>query len=841
MIFCSPMTIRFLISVISLAALASCGGGGGSSGSGSAGGGDGGGMGGSAASQVNYYNAAKPLIDRYCVSCHHSGDTALAPFPLETHKQVQGKLSAMVYSLEADTMPPLGYADLGADDTSLLLSWLNDGAPKGDPADEPVRAEAAFTYHGDARAIIEEKCVACHQQGGIAPFPLDSLADIRAVAAAAAYSIENGTMPPWPPTRGYTTYQHDRSLSEEQRYVLLNWLNSDMVAGETSDYVALEIEQFEQPDYNLDLQLPQAYTPTLQPDDHRCFAIEWPLDEFSYVTAVDVIPDAVEQVHHVIVSIAEPGDAGLYYAAGGQDGSPGWYCLGAGGVRGAPLPRQIGGWVPGAGREPAPAGTGIGVKPGSVMVVQMHYNTLITEPRPDQSRIQVATSPEVERPSRSFLLPNPAWLRKGGMPIAAGDANARHEFTVPASALAALLGGEIGLTGKDPWVLHQGFVHMHNLGSSGRTTLIREDGTEQVLLDIRDWDFNWQSTYNFEREVLINRKDRIKLECTWDNSQENQEFVNGEQLTAQYVEWGDGTQDEMCLMSLLMTHPAEGRDYSYQPSVYLESPTYRQQFVPGDLVPLQLVLNNFTLHEPGLHDHSDPDQHEDMGHGTAEDDHSGVYAGHYHLYLDTEDDEAEHLTAWDPLYYYELPADLEPGLHTLRISLRGEDHHALGIEHEVEIEVVADRAEQRLALTDVLAWTSQKAGRDSLADHRPTSVECPENSYYAEGQALEVETGYCNYLSLVQPTLGELKSGDTVHLVLWHGDLAFDEPASAHVAVTIGDRLLWETEVAIPTRAQIYDVRIPVEFDALEGSEVQYHLHNHGYNSWTLLQLEVER
>jgi hypothetical protein len=45
----------------------------------------------------------------------------------------------------------------------------------------------------------------------------------------------------------------------------------------------------------------------------------------------------------------------------------------------------------------------------------------------------------------------------------------------------------------------------------------------------------------------------------------------------------------------------------------------------------------------------------------------------------------------------------------------------------------------------------------------------------------------------------------------------------------------------MPTSADIYDLRIPVDFNAPLGSKVEYHLHNHGYNTWTLLRLEVER
>ena len=828
------------LALCALLLLAACGGGGGGSSTGS--GDNAQPQGTPSAPAVSWYSAAKPLVARYCVSCH-SADSAAAPFPLETYQQVLGKRSALVYVLESGTMPPQGYAAPSVSEAALLLDWLNSGAPEGDPSQEPLRQVAdGFTYHGEARAIIEEKCVNCHEEGGIAPFPLDSYEKVRAVSAAAAFAIDNGSMPPWHPTEGYTRFSGSRALTPEQKYVLLNWLQGDLAEGDPASYQAPSQETGGAAgDYDLRLPLPQAYTPTLRPDDHRCFAIEWPLDEFAYVTNVDVVPDQVDEVHHVIVSIAEPEDSAAYYAAGGEDGRPGWYCLGMGGLDGSPLTRQIGGWVPGAADEPPPTGTGIGVEPGSVMVVQVHYNTLVAEPKPDQSTVLVATAAEVERPASTFLITDPRWLQPGGMPIAAGDPNAYHEFTLGTNVLGLIRGEPAGIGFEDPWVMHNGFIHMHTRGKSGRLTLLRADGTEQILLDIRDWDFNWQSTYRFEREMLMEPGDRIKLECWWDNTRANQDIVNGVQQEPSYIEWGDGTGDEMCLYSVLMTPPQADYDYSHAPTVHIETPAYRQQFAAGDLVPLRLLFTNFTLQDPGSHDHGDADMHDDMGHPDEEDDHSQVFSGHYHVYLDTDDDEAGHLTAWDDSFYYQLAEDIQPGTHTLRVSLRGGDHHALGIEEQVEFEVVASPAGERVPLVAVDAWAEQDAAADSLAAHRPAQVNCPANSWYEEDGALEVETGYCNYLSLAQPSRAAIERGDTLHLVLWHADLAFEEPASAHVAVSIGGKLLWQAEVAIPARANIYDLRIPVDFDAPAGSAVEFHLHNHGYNTWTLLELEVER
>jgi mono/diheme cytochrome c family protein len=835
MMFTAPARKAFWILLAASVILAGCGGGGGSSSS-------------SVASPVDtqqttepvitWYNTAEPLIQRYCVVCHTEG-SPLAPFPLDTYEQNHAKRSALAYVLEAGTMPPAGYVGLTLEEKekALLLEWVEDGAPQGN-ASETERVTSSFTYHRDTRAIIEQKCVNCHVDGGVAPFSLDTYDAVKIAAGAALFSVENGRMPPWPPTEGYSRFAHSRALSPEDKFALTDWLDGGLPEGNPADYVAPPSVPVPEIDFNLTFKLPEPYTPTLRPDDHRCFAMDWPLDELAYVTASTVIPDQVAEVHHVIINIVEPEDVGPYLVAGGEGGNPGWPCLLSGGLPGSPLPRQIGGWVPGAGVGPLPEGTGLPIRPGSLLVVQMHYNTLVAEPTPDQSTIKIATTAQVERPASGFLFTNPAWLEPGVMHIPAGDPDVYHGWEVNTSFLSLLFGGPAGVKAGEPWAMHTGFLHMHNLATSGRVTLLRRDGTEQVIIDIRDWDFNWQSTYRLAQEVLVKPGDQVRLECTWDNSASNQVIVNNVQQPPRDVSWGDGTGDEMCLTNFFMTVPKEGYDYSYGPSLHVESPAYRQRFTAGELVPLKLLLNNFSLHEPGAHgDGSHDDAHDDVHHG----DHGNVFEGHYHVYLNTDDDAADHLTAWDANYYFQLPDDLPAGTHTLRVSLRGTDHHPLGIEQSVEILVEDSPAIEAVSLIDVNEWAMQSAADDSFAGHRPAQVNCPDNSWYNEDGALEVETGKCNYLSLVQPSQAAVAKGDTLHMVLWHGALAFEEPAEAHAAITVDGHTVWQDNVRIPTGADIYDLRLSADFDAPAGSKVEFHLHNHGYNTWTLLQLEVER
>ena len=61
-------------------------------------------------------------------------------------------------------------------------------------------------------------------------------------------------------------------------------------------------------------------------------------------------------------------------------------------------------------------------------------------------------------------------------------------------------------------------LHMHRLGQAGSLTLVKADGTEQPLLDIPRWDFDWQFSYELSEPVDFQDGDKLRLECIFDNS-----------------------------------------------------------------------------------------------------------------------------------------------------------------------------------------------------------------------------------------------------------------------------------------------------------------------------------
>ncbi len=111
------------------------------------------------------------------------------------------------------------------------------------------------------------------------------------------------------------------------------------------------------------------------------------------------------------------------------------------------------------------------------------------------------------------------------------------------------------------------------------------------------------------------------------------------------------------------------------------------------------------------------------------------------------------------------------------------------------------------------------------------------STWAEEAGAIEVQTGACAYFTVSQPLPTSLRRGDTLTASVWHADLDAAEPAEGHVALWLGEEVLWEMVVQIPAMADVYEVSVQLTEAVPEGTPVGWHLHNHGYNSWKVAEL----
>lgn len=147
--------------------------------------------------------------------------------------------------------------------------------------------------------------------------------------------------------------------------------------------------------------------------------------------------------------------------------------------------------------------------------------------------------------------------------------------------------------------------------------------------------------------------------------------------------------------------------------------------------------------------------------------------------------------------------------------------------------------ETSLPLVSGEAWEAAGAEDDPLAAERPALVDCPTAAWGFEAGGLEIQTGACNYFFVTQPSLAAIEEGDAIDVVVFHQYLDAAEPAQGHVAILVGDTVVWEAYAKIPSDANVLEARVVAERAWPAGTPVSVHLHNHGYNAWTVLEVSL--
>ena len=178
------------------------------------------------------------------------------------------------------------------------------------------------------------------------------------------------------------------------------------------------------------------------------------------------------------------------------------------------------GYAPGAESYVYPEGTGVLVKKGGQIHLQMHYTPYGREVTDET---QVALYFHDEAPKHH--------LRQQvvmGWDIAIPPGARRHEET-----------GYFEFT-RDAEI-YSLFPHAHYRGAETRFDLEYADGSREPLLHVPRYDFNWQHTYTLAEPVTVPAGTRIVHTTAYDNSARNPANPDPERT----VPWGLQSHDEM--------------------------------------------------------------------------------------------------------------------------------------------------------------------------------------------------------------------------------------------------------------------------------------------------------
>jgi hypothetical protein len=401
-----------------------------------------------------------------------------------------------------------------------------------------------LAYYKNIKPIFDAKCQSCHYEGGIAPFTVATYADIQPYLALIKQQVVSKEMPPWLADDSCTDYVADRSLDAEQIKTIADWVDEGGLEGDPKDEgKPLDVG----PTYalsrvDLNLPIPVDYLQKQEPDDYRCFVIDWPKSEVSYVTGFRANPGNAAVVHHVIAFLAPPSQVDTVKKLDDAEEGEGYTCFGGPGFN---QTNWIGAWAPGSQGTDYPAGTGIKIEPGSKVVLQVHYNTLTAGKQADRTSVDFKLDAKVAREATIQPWANPQWLsNKESMKIPAFAPETMHSFAFDPTKF---------LTGGKPFAMYSANLHMHQLGTKAKLAIQRQGGGEDCLLDIPAWNFHWQGSYGFPTPKVFNPGDKVYLECHWDNTPPMQPIIDGKPQMPKDVFWGEGTTDEMCLGGFYMT------------------------------------------------------------------------------------------------------------------------------------------------------------------------------------------------------------------------------------------------------------------------------------------------
>lgn len=396
------------------------------------------------------------------------------------------------------------------------------------------------TWADDAAPIFFEHCASCHRDQGIAPFSLTTYESAQANASLIKWALETGFMPPWPPDPNYQHHAFERTLTDEERQLLINWVEQGAAPGNLANAPAPPVfpEGGDLPGTpDLVLQIPTYTSQATTADEYRCFVFKNPLSEDRFVTAWEIVPGNREIVHHVVTFQDESGQCA---AADDATPEPGYICFG----NSCAEAEMFGAWAPGGNPLTYPSGTGVRLKAGADIVIQLHYPAG-SAGAVDSTQIHF------------FFAPTNSSMREVQFAIVADpwSTNLNTPFVIPPNTIKTF-NTRLDLNFGIDFSILRVFPHMHLLGKSMKAWAKLPDGSVQPLISIPQWDFEWQGMYAFQKLIHLPDGSQIETEFTYDNTTGNPNNPNNPPQTVYY---GEETTDEMLFlfMEYLIYQPGD--------------------------------------------------------------------------------------------------------------------------------------------------------------------------------------------------------------------------------------------------------------------------------------------
>ena len=353
----------------------------------------------------------------------------------------------------------------------------------------------------------------------IAPMPLTTYEEVRPWARAVAKKVQSREMPPWfasPEFHG--VFSNERTLTDAQIETVVSWARSGAPKGDPADAPPAPSNDhmvdgwsIGKPDLVVDLA-----EPFWIDDDVRDLNIslkakmitEAMLPEARWIEAIEFKPGS-DAVHHIIASTR---------AADAE--APAQPACSAGSLLEPSRLLCQGFW--------SSADARLADLPPDALQ-QRAWRRLGSL---DRSQIAFKFKPKDEKVEH----------------VAVWEAIGNRDFEIPPNVENWKVGASMIFEREA--TLFALLPHMHLRGKYAKYVAYYPNGTEETLLEVPWYDWNWQTNYEFKEPKVIPAGTRVEVTMFFDNTKEREELIRagGSEINSnRAVRFGGPTYDEMML------------------------------------------------------------------------------------------------------------------------------------------------------------------------------------------------------------------------------------------------------------------------------------------------------
>ncbi|HKQ78480.1 MAG TPA: cytochrome c, partial [Blastocatellia bacterium] len=408
------------------------------------------------------------------------------------------------------------------------------------------------TFNKEVAPIFFNNCAECHRPGESAPFSILSYKDVRPWAKSIKEKVVNRTMPPWHADARYGAFSNNPTLTKAEIDTIVAWVDGGAMEGNPKDLPPAPTFtagwNISKPD--VVIQIPEEYDYKPGADEYQYFDVPTNFTEDKYVAMAEARPGNRRIVHHIIAFIVPPGAPNMgkmtaeqrYKAMESQLKNSPFYRDGylmrmksdqpveddgcGENVRRGGGENLLVGYAPGRNADVYAPGTARKIPAGATIRFQIHYsNQTINNNQIEKDRSMIGLVFAKEPPQRLVTTNSVANIF---FKIPAGAEN--HRVTA-----CRTLKRDTTVYALEP--------HMHLRGKAMEYKVFYPNGKSEVLLDVPNYDFAWQTNYILKEPKRLPKGSRIMVTGYFDNSPKNK--FNPD--PTKEVRHGEPTYDEMMM------------------------------------------------------------------------------------------------------------------------------------------------------------------------------------------------------------------------------------------------------------------------------------------------------